>query len=102
MISQFPTLGRSLTFCPIYCCSLCESPGAAQLTIAVPSGFGIELPYTIALKRFPAIDARIPWRQDIGQLSGALRKRQTLDTLPKLTRQFGRYSGVMYGNRTGS
>ena len=56
----------------------------------------------MALKRFPAIDAHISRRQGIGQQSSSLLEREARDDFPGLTRQFGQYCSIMYGNGTGN
>ena len=49
-----------------------------------------EIRYQWRPKRFPAIDARIRWREEIEQQSGTLQKRELLDAFVRITWQFGR------------
>ena len=49
-----------------------------------------EIRYQWRPKQFPAIDARIRWREDIELQSGALQKREVLDAFVRITWQFGR------------
>ncbi len=49
-----------------------------------------EIRYQWRPRRFPAIDARIRWREDIDRPSGALQKREVLDAFVRVTWQFGR------------
>jgi len=49
-----------------------------------------EIRYQWRPRRFPPIDARIRWRQDIEQQSGALQKRDVFDAFVRVTWQFGR------------
>ena len=48
-----------------------------------------EIRYQWRPKRFPPIDARIRWREDIEQQSGAMQKREVLDAFVRITWQFG-------------
>lgn len=48
-----------------------------------------EIRYQWRPRNFPAIDARIRWRQDIEQPIGTLQKREVLDAFLRLTWQFG-------------
>jgi hypothetical protein len=49
-----------------------------------------EIRYQWRTRRFPAIDARIRWREDIERQSGAQQKREVLDAFLRVTWQFGR------------
>ena len=48
-----------------------------------------EIRYQWRPKRFPAIDARIRWREDIAQNIAAVQKREVLDAFVRVTWQFG-------------
>jgi hypothetical protein len=48
-----------------------------------------EIRYLWRPRNFPAIDARIRWREDIHQLTTADRKRERIDAFLRLTWQFG-------------
>ena len=49
-----------------------------------------EIRYVWRPRTFPAIDARIRWREDIEQLTDALQRRERFDAFLRLTWQFGR------------
>ena len=49
-----------------------------------------EIRYQWRPRRLPAIDARIRWREEIEQQSGALQKREVFDAFVRVTWQFGR------------
>lgn len=49
-----------------------------------------EIRYVWRPRTFPAIDARVRWREDIEQQADALQRRERLDAFLRLTWQFGR------------